>query len=65
MENNAEVNPRATNVMFLAICREAIESNKIITLIYEFDEEEIKYYKMSLYKKITMMISINIVLIKI
>ncbi|MEH6887122.1 AAA family ATPase [Priestia megaterium] len=40
-----------TNGVFLDICKEALESNQIITPTYEFDEEQTNFYKMSLGRK--------------
>ncbi|WP_257154142.1 AAA family ATPase [Bacillus cereus] len=51
LRSDAEGNFRPTNGIFLDICKEAMESNKIITPTYEFDEEETEFYKMSLGKK--------------
>ncbi|MCP1399477.1 hypothetical protein CON42_11955 [Bacillus thuringiensis] len=51
LRSDAEGNFRPTNGIFLDICKEAMDSNKIINPAYEFDEEETNFYKMSLGKK--------------
>lgn len=42
---------KPTNGVFLDICKEALESNQIITELYELDEENTNFYKMSLGRK--------------
>ncbi|EJQ03199.1 hypothetical protein IE3_05570 [Bacillus cereus BAG3X2-1] len=51
LRSDAEGNFRPTNGIFSDICKDAMESNKIINPTYEFDEEETNFYKMSLGKK--------------